>query len=615
MGERLSRIKRQRVDDYSFNLDNDLLNQKSNQKQNFVILLFAVLLNLVAFIALIAIYPPNWYTNDDYRMMTIVSGAYTGTPSADIVFMRYPIGVLLSGLYTLTGNIPWYGVFTMLCMFVPCCIFCYYLIKKAYQKNRTVLGVFIYLLAFVFLIRKYISLPQFTLTSAFLAVGAIVLLMEMPAKRNVLQIILASLCAAFSFSVRSKAFYLVLPLIALVIISRIVNERGTKILRSMIAFCLATVVLCSGVFAVDYIMWHRSEDYQDYKAFNIARSSVYDYGSIPTYYDNMPFYVSNGISEVSYRAVSTRYLDLDEDVDTQMLQKIGEQIEKVRVESGSVPKRLMDAVKDTFAFCFDSADVTVKYGVLFVFILLFTYVALSVKKKKLNIIFPAAVAGFLLECIAMMFAGRLVIRIVDMLFLVSGVVGCLTLFDVIDVRVKSEKRKREKSFNNTVKAISLSLLCVCVLAVVFAGVQSANNEFKKKYDSVVISCNKKLDTLTQYTKTQPDAFFFYDSNDFIASTGYVFETYEKGEILNNGSLGSWNACSPNYYKRNSLYGFTSSADGLTSDDCEVYFVATNNVRMAMTKTLKDKYNKKLIMVDTVDAENCMLHIYMVVDDD
>ncbi|MBR3996548.1 MAG: hypothetical protein IKI97_14885, partial [Clostridia bacterium] len=54
--------------------------------------------------------PPVWYTNDDFRMMTIVSGAYTGTPSADIVFMRYPIGLVLSGLYSITTLIPWYGL-------------------------------------------------------------------------------------------------------------------------------------------------------------------------------------------------------------------------------------------------------------------------------------------------------------------------------------------------------------------------------------------------------------------------------------------------------------------------------------------------------------------------
>ena len=67
-----------------------------NKKTAGLILLFSVVINALAFLEVICKTPPVWYTNDDYRMMTIVSGAYTGTPSADIVFMRYPIGWMLA---------------------------------------------------------------------------------------------------------------------------------------------------------------------------------------------------------------------------------------------------------------------------------------------------------------------------------------------------------------------------------------------------------------------------------------------------------------------------------------------------------------------------------------
>lgn len=169
---------------------------KSLSSKNKPILCLSVFFNALFFLVAMAHNPPSWYTNDDFRMMTIVSGAYSGTPSPDIVFMRYPIGLLLSGLYCITTKIPWYGVFTMLCMYVPSCIFCYYIIKKAYEKNRVVLGIVLYLLLFLFLIQKYVCLPQFTLTSAFLGVGAFVLLYGMPEKSNGKHIIFAALLAA-----------------------------------------------------------------------------------------------------------------------------------------------------------------------------------------------------------------------------------------------------------------------------------------------------------------------------------------------------------------------------------------------------------------------------------
>lgn len=594
----------------------NMLKQNRNDKKSIrLILLFSVVFNLLAFLLVIAIYPPVWYTNDDYRMMTIVSGAYTGTPNADIVFMRYPIGIMLSGLYTLTTHIPWYGLFTMLCMFVPCCVFCYFIVKKAYLKNRTLFGVCIYVLAFLLLIRKYICLPQFTLTSAFMGVGAIVLLCEMPSNKNIKHIVLAVICAVISFSVRSKGFYLLLPVVALIIIVRLVNEKGTKIWKPFISVCLAVVVLCSSVYAVDYLAWNRSEEYQQFKSFNIARSMVYDYGSIPSYYDNIPFYVSNDISETAYRSISSRYLDLEKSVDTETLEAVGDYIKEIRTESGSFTERLKNAFEETIEYWLDSGDEIVKYSAIFVFVLLGIYLIYSIKKKRLNIVFPLAVAGFVFESVYLKFSGRLIVRLVDMLLLTAGIVGCLAIVDMLEVKKTSVTEYISSLWKKKNDFVCLSLVSLSVVAVVFFSVASLNTALKDKYHSATVTQNSRLNTLKNYAKFYPDSFFFYDSGDFISCTEYVFKTYDEGEILNHDSMGSWNCNSPTYFERNAQFGFTTSADGLTNDECDVYFVTTTDPKMGITKTLKDNYNKKLQLVDSVQSNNYILHIYMVVDDD
>lgn len=579
------------------------------------VMLFSIVFNAIAFLTVIAIYPPTWYTNDDYRMMTIVSGAYTGTPSADIVFMRYPVGLLLSWLYTLTPSIPWYGLFTMVCMFIPCCIFCHYIVKKSYLKNHVFFGVCIYMLAFIFLIRKYICLPQFTLTSAFMGAGATVLVLEMPAQKNIKHIILAAICAVFSFSIRSKAFYMILPLTALIIVVRLIDEKGTKIWKPMVAVCIITITLCGMVYAVDYAAWNRSEEYQEYRQFNIARSNVYDYGTIPNYYSNMSFYVSNGISEVTYRALSTRYLDIDDSVDTETLETIGNYMEEIRSDSGSFIERLEKAFKATVEYWFDSGDSIVKYSSLFIFVLLAASISISLKKKKSNIIFPAAVAGFILECVALKFTGRLIVRVVDILLLTAGMTGCLAITDMIDIKKIPFKQQIKNAVKNKKRLIYVIITVFSVFTVTFSSIISLNSELEMKYKSVAITTNARMNALKNYAETHSDSFFFYDSKDFISCTDYVFKTYNEGEVLNHDSLGSWNVHSPTYYERNAKYGFTSSADALTSNDCDVYFVTTSSLKMGMTKTLKDKYNKKLKLVDSVEADNYILYIYMVVDDD
>lgn len=401
-----------------------------------LIFCMSVFFNTLFFLAAIAHNPPSWYTNDDFRMMTIVSGAYSGTPSPDIVFMRYPVGLLLSGLYRITTNVPWYGIFTMLCMFVPSCVFFYYIIKKAYEKNRVFLGILLYFLLFMFFIQKYICLPQFTLTSAFLGVGAFALLHEMPDTNNKRHIILAALFAALSFSIRSKAFYLILPALLWVIAVRIFKDKKDK--RKYILWGIFTFAVCLIVLIVDIAAWSRP-DYAEFKKFKEVRAEIYDYGSIPGYYENMPFYKENKISEVTYRAISGRFLDVDETVNTETLTTISTYMKDIRKARKSIFERAALALKNGLSKWYYSADHTIKYCAIFVTVLFFVCIALSLKKRRLEIIYPIIAAGMILEITALEFNGRIMARLIDLMMLTMSVSGCFAAIELADKRTVSVK--------------------------------------------------------------------------------------------------------------------------------------------------------------------------------
>lgn len=568
--------------------------------------------NVLFFLMVIARNPPNWYTNDDFRMMTIVSGAYSGNPSPDIVFMRYPIGILLSGLYQVTTNIPWYGLFTMLCMYIPSCVFCYYIIKKAYEKNRIFLGVILYLLLFVFFIQKYICLPQFTLTSAFLGVGAFALLYEMPDTKNKKHIFSATLLAALSFSIRSKAFYLILPAMLWVIAVRVFKDNNDK--RKYILWGIFTFVMCFAVLIVDIAAWSRPE-YAEFKKFKEVRAEIYDYGSIPGYYENMPFYKENGISEVTYRAISGRFLDVDEGVNTETLTLISTYMKQIASTNKSLLKRISLAVENGLSNWYYTSDQTIKYCAIFVTVLFFLCIALSVKKRKIEIIYPFIVAGMILEITFLEFNGRIMARLIDLMMLTMSVCGCFAVIDLVDKRtvpisdcIDRLKKDRTKLF------CSCGLLCASLLFVTVC-VCNMQDDLDNKSLLLRETTNSKMEALMQYTKKYPESFFFYDTNDFISSTGYVFKTYEKNRVLNNESVGSWNSHSPIYYKRNRKFGFETAIEGLTRTDIEVYFITTTSPRMGITKTLKDVYNKKLTEVDKIQTTKDILYVYMVTDDE
>ncbi len=577
-----------------------------------LILCMSVFFNALFFLAAIAHNPPNWYTNDDFRMMTIVSGAYSGTPSPDIVFMRYPIGLLLSGLYCITANIPWYGLFTMLCMFFPSCVFCYYIVKNAYEKNRVFLGIFLYAMLFMFFIQKYICLPQFTLTSAFLGVGAFAVLHEMPDTNNTKHIFLAGIFAVLSFSIRTKAFYLLLPALIWVIAVRIFKDKKDK--KKYILWGIFTFAMCFLVVAADTAAWSRTE-YAEFKKFKEVRAEVYDYGSIPGYYENMPFYKENGISEVTYRAISGRCLDFDKSVNTENLTLISSYMKRIRSTEKSLFKRISLALKNGLANWYYLSDQTIKYCAIFVTVLFFLCIAMSVKKRRFEIIYPIIAAGMVLEITFLEFNGRVMARLVDLMMLLMAVCGSFAVTELADKRTMPIRDCINLLKNNKVKSLCLGGLMCASFLFVTAGVCNMQDDLDNKSLSLRQTTNSTLDALMQYTEKYPDSFFFYDTYDFISSTGYVFKTYEKNKVLNNESAGSWNSHSPLYYERNRKFGFETAIDGLTSTDVEVYFITTSSPRMGITKTLKDVYNKKLTEVDKIQAAKDILYVYMVTDDE
>lgn len=73
--------------------------------------LFFLLLLTLFYALLLTVIKPVDGINDDWGMYSTLSGAYTGTPDAHVMFFLYPLAWLLAKLYTLCSFIPWYGLF------------------------------------------------------------------------------------------------------------------------------------------------------------------------------------------------------------------------------------------------------------------------------------------------------------------------------------------------------------------------------------------------------------------------------------------------------------------------------------------------------------------------
>lgn len=572
---------------------------KVSKKQNLFLLVCTLTLNTALFLLSISFYNCVYATNDDYRMSLIVSGAYTGEPSDNLVFMKYPIALLISSLYKITTAVPWYGIATMLCIFIPSCIICYFVLRETKKSGHLVIGFSIYILFYLFIVQKHVVLPQFTLTAAFMALAWVVMLWYMPKNRGIVYIIFTALLAAIAFSIRMKVFFMISPVAILVVVIRLLKEHSedTKYILKYAVSAVLALVLC----LTAQISTNITVD-TNYEAFNTARSLVYDYGEIPPYELNKEFYDKVGIDETVYYDISARYLDLDGDITTEKLHSLAEYIEECKNNTPAV-ERLGNALVTVPSFLFESG---LEYQTIFVAILLLISVFIAFRRKKpfIAALVLCTAAGMILEMIYICYISRLIDRLAEVCLLTIAVVCLLSINALISE--KSNRIEKKVSNPTTPKKICRVLSVVCFVSVGLCLIVSNQNYISSKsYNQNLI--NSRLEVLNETASNEKDSFYFYDSYDFIAASSDVFAVYD--DTINTDSLGNWYINSPDYFERNEQYGFTSSVDGLIDGSKNIYFASIGNLKNGITLTMKERYNMEPLLVRTIPYANNNIYIY------
>lgn len=556
-----------------------------SKRRKTLILTFSFLLNTALFLLSFVFLGSVFATNDDYRMSLIVSGAYTGEPSSTLVFMKYPIAWVLSGLYTVTPAVPWYGIASILCILIPSCIICYFILLKTSRAGNNKYGLIIYLLFYLFIVQKHLVLPQFTLTAAFMAIGWLALLWYMP-KSGIrpIYLLLASIFAVISFSIRMKVFMMIFPAAMLVIAVNILSDK--KYIIKYIVSMVLTGALCFSVQIID----NKNID-AEYKAFNTVRSLVYDFGAIPPYDENKAFYDRAGIDETTFYDISARYLDLDGEITTEKMRAVAE-INKSRHKGLPLASRILQAALKAPSYFLQSG---VLYQTAFNAVLLICAVFIICRKEKYAsaAFVMCTAAGMMLEMTYLCYISRVMDRLTEVMLLTISVSCLLVLSDALQT-------------SNTEKCTvykGAAALCAAVFTVCLT--VSNQKEICSKANGQHL-INSRLEVLNSLAASDKEAFYFYDAYDFIAASSDTFATYD--DIVNTDSLGNWYINSADYFKRNEKYGIRNSIDGLTDANKNIYYAAIGNLKNGITLTMKERYNIEPVIVRSIPYEN-NIYIY------
>lgn len=576
------------------------------QDKTKLILLMCLLFNLAVFLILCILGKPMFATNDDYRMRLIISGAYTGIPSGEAVFISYILGSILALLYKVLPNFEWYGFFTMASMYIPVCL-CEYIFLKRTKKIKEIFERSVIIIIFTFIIlQKHILMPQFTITSAFwsmLAIAAAIEMFNIYYSNHVIskkwRVIFVVSCI-LSCLIRKKVFYLCIPMLILLFV--IYWQKYRQIFKKN--FILLIVGIIFAIFVNEGIgmALNLNPEYKEFSDYNKARSSIYDYSGVPDYWENEEFYKELGIDEAAWENLNNRTFDISESLNTENLEKIYDYAQSI--ENKALGYKVWNSINDIRSIMAGKNVFleTVAFGLIMAILLSEKIWKIRDNEKQLVVSF---IIYIIIVIIGFAFIGRIVDRIVEALFLF--VIGAA--FSAGSNTIYTEEKPWFYAWKFSVTSrllLNLGMICIAIVAIIA-------NQYTLQRDNdglraLVIKRTNCLEELTKYMDDREDDFLFYNALDFIAGSEKVFTTREN-RILNIDSLGNWNVFSPNYFARNEQFDFSSAIEGLCDSD-NVYYAEIGEYHANIGSEL-EKRGKILQCVDELYVDEDTIYIYKV----
>lgn len=328
---------------------------------------------VIGFCVIARVIPPVYETNDNRIMMNIISGQYGSKYSSYSVFMGYPLSFLLSKLYILKSNIPWYGIF-----------FCGVIIYSAWTVLREVaykikvsekrvgyVGIFIILL--ILYINIFVC-QQFTVIATVLAMTAVYKILK---RESWIQI---TILCFLSYQVRYMAFFMAVPFIILAILWNGLEEKQSArvILKSKVLNLGIIVIVIIFGMVVNKVAYS-SEEWKSYDRYNEERALLYDYNA----YWNSDAYkekcLKAGVSDSEYYITNSYNLLLDNDVSEGTIDRINQIVSNKAQE-----KPLLRIVKTCYYFIKNVLIWYIRYTLLMLFLDIIIFAILQSEKKKQN---------------------------------------------------------------------------------------------------------------------------------------------------------------------------------------------------------------------------------------
>lgn len=253
-------------------------------KHKFVAVLLYTLITGCFYLFLFYRYTLIYGINDDWMMYAVLSGSYTGKPSPYVIYISYPLALLLSGLYRITYQIPWYGLFLHGC-YALCAL---YVFMRFYERiegkfRKIIVSGLVLSVYWISNLQILIAL-QYTHVAGMCGAAAIFMFLTSDIKntdwkqglvRNIPTFILVVL----SVCIRQNAAFMCLPVAGMIVVAKYVLEEkkiSVNGLKKYGAFAASICALVGGILLCHTIAYS-SDEWSEYIKINNHLTDVVDY--------------------------------------------------------------------------------------------------------------------------------------------------------------------------------------------------------------------------------------------------------------------------------------------------------------------------------------------------
>lgn len=487
-------------------------------------------------------------TNDDRIISEILSGSFTGQAESRVVYVNFLLSVVLKGLYQVSVEVPWYGLYLVLQHILCLTMVLYSVYELCDSKKKLLVGSVLTLS--VFLSHIYlVGQIQYTSTAALLAMtGYVCLMFTRDHKKSLVRFAVFEILAIL---LRQDAMLMIQPLGLSVYLGMIVI--ASLPLKDKVRKAAVIVGMLGGIwlifFAGNWIGYYE-KGWHEYDKFNDAGVMMYDYHGFAEYAEVQDILKQYRVSENEYEAYA-KYAVLEGNLTAECAEELADYVAfKQDVNRPDLKAVVMQLIHTAlFQYTWGMNVVTLYAWCVAVFVVILY--------KNIRLLVPIlglgcshiVIWGYLL------YRGRTPLRITLPLFLCET----MLLFSIVVLQCNGKQRNR-------MKAWLLAGVCgiFCLLGMKAFSVQV---DFLKESNSNQAYYIEGMETLHRYCDERPSNKYLLEANTMNYYRGSALETEIYGPH-NNVITGGWYSYSPPMRERIHCYleGYRNGVHLIIQDD-------------------------------------------------